>query len=95
MTFNNYQKLISFLYCCLLLFIFLKLTPYHHYQQYELNGIYRDSENVDTIKDYYGNFFYINTPQIIFKKLYFEIGLLTVIYSLSLIILKRNKNANI
>ena len=89
MTFNNYQKLFTILYCCLLLLVVLKFTPYHHYQQYELNGIYRDSENVDTIKDYYGNFFSINTPQIIFKKLYFEFVFLTALYLLALLILKK------
>ena len=92
MHFNIYQKLSTALYCCLLLLIVMLLTPYHNYKQYWVDGAYQDYEEIDILRDFYGNFFVLNTAQIIFKKLFFEIGLLTVIYSLILVMFKTNKS---
>lgn len=90
--FNQKQKIATLVYCCLLLAALLLLTPYYKYHIFDFyiegdNHLRHDAVN-DTSKEFYGNFFLLNTSQIVFEKLFFEFGLLTVIYSLSLITLK-------
>lgn len=79
MTFTKYQKIATIVFIVFLIAIFLFLTPFSYW-----DGSHR-IENF-----YYGNFFTTNDA-IVYTKLFIEIGALTVIYFLSLIILKSKK----
>jgi hypothetical protein len=68
---------------------YFRFTPYYKYTPWEDHGVYKDSENLDIGKDFRGNFYSIDTRQIIFKKLYFEIGVLTFVYLLILLTLRK------
>ncbi len=74
MTFNKFQKIITVLYFVGLIIILSFLTPYISVG-YKYNRFK------------FGNFFTINSP-IIYTKFFIEIGILTIIYFLSIIILK-------
>src|SRR5690348_4954724 len=97
MTLNKNQKISTIAFCCLLLLMFFLLTPYYNFHQFnyyvEGDNNLRHSAVNDTSQEFYGNFFLLNTSQIVFKKLYFEISILSVVYFLSLIIFKsKNKS---
>ncbi len=74
MTFNKQQKIASVIYLVLLISIVLFLTPYSYsYYSESIRG--------------FGNLFTMEKG-IVYTKLFIEIGILTVTYYLSLIILK-------
>jgi hypothetical protein len=78
MTFNKSQKKATVVYVLLIIIILLALTPCYH----QINGY------TDTDDERVANFFLVDTKRIIFKKLFFELGVLSLIYYLSLIIFK-------
>lgn len=92
MIFNNAQKVATIFFSGLLLLIILLMTPYYKYKLWWNMGSWQNSEELDIGKDFHGNFFALDTRQIIFEKLFFEIGLVTFIYLLSLVILKSKKH---
>jgi len=81
MIFNKSQKNATVVYILLLIVITVALTPCYH----QTNGY------VDTNDERFANFFLVDTKRIVFKKLFFEIGFVSLIYYLSLIILKSKK----
>lgn len=92
MLFNKSQRIITIFYCFLLIAIFTVFTPHYNFH---INDFYRLGDDKlrheainDTSKEFYGNFFLLNTNQIVFKKLLFEICLLSIIYILLLFTLK-------
>ncbi len=76
MTFNKSQKILTVLYFISLLSILLFLTPYTMFN-------IRPGE----IGFGFGSFFRLVVP-IVYTKLLIEIGILTIIYCLTLIMLK-------
>ncbi len=77
MTFNKFQKILTVLYFAGLIVILLFFTPYSHYDSFFVKTSF-----------YFGNFFKGN-DLIVYTKFFIEIGILTIIYFLSIIILKR------
>lgn len=77
MTFNTNQKILTIAYCILLIVILCFLTPYY----YHIESDYIWYEKVG-----FANFF--TTNPIAYPKLFIEIGILSIVYFLILIILK-------
>lgn len=75
---NKGQKIVTIIYAVGLLIIFLALTPWYDYNAD--NGVN------------YGTFFLLAPKMIYYKSLYFEIGLWTALYLLSVLFLKSSKN---
>jgi hypothetical protein len=86
MTFNIPQKILTIAYCICLIVIVFFLTPYSfmvsiespHTTQYSI---------YDHTEVRFGNFFSI-TNSIIYDKFFIEIGILSIVYLLALIVLK-------
>ena len=85
---NKNQKIATIAFAALLLLTVLFLTPF--YQRY-----YTDSYGAYYTKEEYGDFILIDTDRIIFMKLFMEIGLLTTMYLLSLLVLKSKNKSEI
>jgi hypothetical protein len=83
MTFNRNQKIATIGYCICLVVILLVLTPNYYYGDYYFKGTL------------FGNFFLMQSDSVAYKKLFFELGLLSVIYFFGLIMLKENHNKRI
>lgn len=78
MTFNKNQKILTLVYFISLIGILFFLTPYINYNRYGYGAHIR-----------FGNFFSMtDLDYITYTKFFIEIGIVTVIYYLSLIILK-------
>jgi len=82
MILNKNQKRATIIYCVLLVVIFLFFTPCVYYRY---NGYGYEYDH-----DGFGDFLLIDSGRIIFTKLFFEMGLLTIICLLSLVIFKTN-----
>lgn len=79
---NKGQKIATIIFAIGLLIIFLALTPWDDYHT---------DNNIG-----FGTFFLLDPDDIYYKTLYIEIGLWTLFYLLSVLLLKssRNKNSN-
>lgn len=76
MQLNKNQKILTIVYACCLLAILFLITPALRYNEY------------GQAETAYGSVFAIAEQRIYFKKLFIEIGTLTVIYILLLLVLK-------
>ncbi len=83
MLLNRKQKIATFLYCIFLVVTLLFLTPY-------LKIYGRRGE----IADGFGNFFSLQSGDIVYPKLFIELLLLTIFYILSLLVLNKSKILN-
>jgi hypothetical protein len=79
MTLNKTQKILTVVYLILLICVLLFLTPYYYPPTYNIHFVEGGKG--------YGNFFILQNG-ILYSKLFTEIGVLTIIYSLLLIISK-------
>lgn len=87
MTFNKNQKIATIIYCLFIIVIPLFLTPYFFIRY---SGGF---DNYHT-EIRFGNFFSL-TDSIAYPKFFIEIAIVTVIYSLSLILLKSKDQAGV
>lgn len=87
MIFNNWQKIATIVFFLLIITILLFITPFYNY----INNprvYYNIGETIPESVVYgYGNFF--TNTKIIYPKLFMELFVLTIFYSLSLIMLKK------
>lgn len=79
MTINKNQKIATVTYLLFIILIFLFLTPYI---VHPINNYAHADEQI-----FFGNFFFIHNP-ISYIKFFTEIGLISLVYLLSLVILK-------